>query len=204
MAGPTLWRTWRGWRHDGGHADTSGARCTLVAMTDRVLIRSAFPDDAEAIAEVNASAWKTAFAGVVSEEYLSSYDGAPKRRREDLLTMPAEAIQLVAKDWDHVVGWLMGHPSEDDDCDPSGVYEVRACYVAPTHWRAGVGRRLMQHLLDDIDRSQWREVMLWTPRDTAPTRAFYASLGFQPDGKTAVIDRLGAVPIVRLRCSLAG
>lgn len=65
-------------------------------MTDRV--RSAVPDDAEAIAELNAAAWKTAFAGVVNEEYLSSYDGEPKRRREDLLTMPAEAIQLVAED----------------------------------------------------------------------------------------------------------
>jgi GNAT superfamily N-acetyltransferase len=165
-------------------------------MTDRV--RSAVPDDAEAVAELNAAAWKTAFAGVVNEEYLSSYDGEPKRRREDLLTMPADALQLVAEDGSHVVGWLMGYPNED------GVYEVRACYVAPSHWRTGVGRRLMQHLLDGLDRSQWWEAMLWTLRDTAPTRAFYASLGFAPDGRTAVMDCLGPVSIVRLRRSLVG
>lgn len=93
---------------------------------------------------------------------------------------------------------MIGYPSED------GVYEVRACYVAPSHWRTGAGRRLMQHLLDGLDHSQWQEVMLWTPRDTAPTRAFYTSLGFQPDGRTAVMDCLGPVPIVRLRRSLVG
>ncbi|WP_328291192.1 GNAT family N-acetyltransferase [Kineococcus sp. NBC_00420] len=167
-----------------------------------MLIRPAVPDDAEAIAEVNAAAWKAAFAGVVSEEYLSSYDGAPQRRREDLLTMSSEAVQFVAEDGNRVVGWLLGHPSEDEDCHRGSVYEVRACYVAPTHWRAGAGRRLMQHLLTGLDRSRWREVVLWTPRDTAPTRAFYASLGFESDGKTAVMDRLGPVPIVRLRRTL--
>ncbi len=161
-------------------------------------IRPAVPDDAEAIAELNAAAWKSAFAGVVSDEYLSSYDGAPQRRREDLLTMSPGAVQLVAEDG-IVVGWSMGHPCEDEDCDPNTVYEARSCYVAPTHWRSGTGRRLMQHLLAGLDRYRWQEVVLWTPRDTTPTRAFYATLGFKPDGKTAVMDRLGPVPIVRLR-----
>ena len=162
-------------------------------------IRAAVLDDAEAIAAVNAAAWKSAFAGVVSDEYLSSYDGAPQRRREDLFTASPGAVQLVAEDDGHVVGWAMGHPCEDGDCDPGIVYEVRACYVAPTHWRSGTGRCLMQHLLAGLDRDQWQEVVLWTPRDTSPTRAFYAALGFEPDGKTAVMDRLGPVPIVRLR-----
>ena len=166
------------------------------------MIRSAVPDDAEAIAEVNAAAWKSAFAGVVSEEYLSSYDGAPQRRRQDLLTMPSDAVQFVAEDGGRIVGWLVGHPSEDEGCDRGSVYEVRACYVAPTHWRAGVGRRLMQHLLTGLDRRRWQEVVLWTPRDTVPTRAFYASFGFEPDGRTAVMDRLGPVSIVRLRLAL--
>jgi hypothetical protein len=145
-------------------------RGELVAMADRVLIRSAVPDDAEAIGAMNAAAWKAGFAGVVSEEYLARYDGAPKRRREDLLTMSAEAIQLVAEDraatdgaaedGGYVVGWLTGHPSEDEDCDPGSVFEVRSCYVAPTQWRAGVGRRLMQHLLDGLDRSRWRAALI--------------------------------------------
>lgn len=168
-----------------------------------MLIRPAVLDDAAAIANVNAAAWKMAFAGVVSERYLSSYDGAPQQRRDDLLAVSTDAVQLIAEDNGRVVGWSMGHPSQDQDCDPSSVYEVRACYVAPTHWRTGTGRRLMHHLLAGLDRDRWQEVVLWTPRDTAATRAFYASLGFEPDGKTVVIDRLGPVPLVRLRSALS-
>ena len=39
--------------------------------------------------------------------------------------------------------------------------------------------------------------MLWTVRDAAPTNAFYVSLGMVRDGRKALLDWGGPVPLVR-------
>ncbi len=68
------------------------------------LIRIAIPDDAAAIAALNAAAWQTAFRGVVSDDYLDRYDGCPEQRRTEIENLGPDAIQLVAVDRDVVVG----------------------------------------------------------------------------------------------------
>ena len=157
-------------------------------------VRTATTADAEAVAALNAAAWRRGFAGIVSAEYLETYDGVPERRREQLEDTSPNVRQLVAETGGRVVGWVMGCPSGD-----AGVYEVRACYVAPQDWRTGTGRILLSALLDALAPDAWHDVVLWTPRDATATRRFHAAQGFDPDGAEKVIDRLGPVPLVRLR-----
>lgn len=163
-------------------------------------IRDARPDDAESIAELNAAAWRIAFRGIVSDDTLANLDGPPDGRREVLENLAENAIQLVAEDSDKVVGWLAAQPCEDDDKDPATTFEVRACYVAPTSWRNGVGRLLMNVLFQRLASRQWNEITLWAARDTPASLAFYRSLEFEEDGRSKD-HRLAdgsIVPVVRL------
>jgi GNAT superfamily N-acetyltransferase len=168
-------------------------------------IRDSMPDDAAAIAELNSAAWRVAFRGIVTDDFLSTHDGAPLGRREVLENLPTNSIQLVADNDGDVVGWLAAHPCEDADCDPSQTVEVGACYVTPTFWRRGVGRLMMSVLFERLATSHWIDVKVWTARDTPASHAFYRSLGFKEDGraKDHTIDDNNRVPVIRFSYNLA-
>lgn len=78
--------------------------------------------------------------------------------------------------------------------------DVQTIAVAPELRGSGQGRRLMDALLDEAERSGAREVFLEVRADNPIARGLYESLGFeqlgvrpryyQPDGVDAVIMRL--------------
>jgi hypothetical protein len=55
----------------------------------------------------------------------------------------------------------------------------------------------MEALIDRLDPGHWTHLVLWSVRDAAPTNAFYVSLGMVRDGREALLDRGGPVPLVR-------
>ena len=155
------------------------------------------------IAALNAAGWRAGFHGLISDAYLTAYDGLPQLRHETLAGPGEHDIQLVAVERKVIVGWVAGGPAHEDDLG-LGAYEVRACYVDPDRWRTGVGRRLLAALIDRLDPGQWSHLVLWTVRDAAPTNAFYRSLGMVRDGREALLDRGGPVPLVRFSALLEG
>jgi GNAT superfamily N-acetyltransferase len=161
-----------------------------------VEVRAAAIGDADRIAALNAAGWRAGFRGLISDAYLTAYDGLPRLRHETLAEPGDDDIQLVAVDGEEMIGWVAGGPAQEDDLGP-GAYEVRACYVDPARWRTGVGRWLMAALIDRLDPGRWTHLVLWTVRDADPTNAFYVSLGMVRDGREALLDRGGPVPLVR-------
>nr|WP_239580137.1 GNAT family N-acetyltransferase [Microlunatus panaciterrae] len=122
--------------------------------------------------------------------------------RHRTLAEPADDdLQLVAVDGEEIVGWVAGGSAHEDDLGP-GAYQVRACYVDPDRWRTGIGRRLLTALIDHLDPGRWTHLVLWTLRDAAPTNAFYSSLGMVRDGREALLERGGPVPLVRFSAPL--
>lgn len=170
--------------------------CRPSCEDPAVEMRAAVVGDADRIAALNAAGWRAGFRGVISDAYLSAYDGLPRLRHETLADPGDEDIQLVALDGTEVIGWISGGPAHDDDLGPEA-YEVRACYVDPARWRTGVGRRLMAALVDRLKPERWSQLVLWTVRDAIPTRAFYTSLGMVRDGREEPLDLGGPVPLVR-------
>ena len=162
----------------------------------RMELRAAVSGDADQIAALNVAAWRAGFRGLISDAYLTAYDGLPQLRRETLADPGADDIQLVADDGEEIFGWISGGSAHEDDLGP-GTYEVRACYVNPARWRTGIGRQLVAALIDRLDPQRWTDLVLWTVRDASPTNAFYASLGMIRDGREALLDRGGPVPLVR-------
>jgi GNAT superfamily N-acetyltransferase len=164
-------------------------------------VRTAVEDDADRIAALNAAGWRAGFRGLISDTYLAAYDGLPRLRRETLADPGDGDIQLVADDGEEMLGWISGGAAREDDLG-AGAYEVRACYVNPARWRTGIGRRLMAALIDRLDPQRWTHLVLWTVRDASPTNEFYLSLGMQRDGREALLDRGGPVPLVRFSAQL--
>ncbi len=83
------------------------------------------------------------------------------------------------------------------------VGQVHSLYVAPAAQGRGVGRALLATATASMIDRGTREARLWVFAANAPSRAFYAGLGWQPDGTTRVQNQFGE-PEVRLGRALVG
>ena len=61
----------------------------------------------------------------------------------------------------------------------------------------GVGRALLERLTSGLRALGFRSAILWTLRDRQLTRRFYEANGWIFDGAEDILDRQGAVHLVR-------
>lgn len=166
-------------------------------------IRTARPEDANAIATIHVRAWQAAYQGIVPRVYLS---GLSIDQREQAWRQRLErgvATVLLAEDEDRVVGWISAGTSRDVDAG-AATGELYALYVAPEHWRHGVGRQLWDETARHLRDAGFTEATLWVLRDNGQARAFYGSNGFADDAGIEKSVRLGGVDLreVRLRSQI--
>lgn len=156
----------------------------------------AVPEDASAIADINVRAWRHAYGGIIPEHYLASLDAGSltNRVRETLLRSNTTLVVRAPA----VVGFSWVSSSRDDDA-PAGTAEVIALYVDPHHERRGIGRALMHGSLRVAASAGASRVTLWVLGANQAARAFYAALGFAPDGKTKTTERWGGSPVLEVR-----
>ncbi|HZP97591.1 MAG TPA: GNAT family N-acetyltransferase [Candidatus Limnocylindria bacterium] len=138
-------------------------------------VRTATPDDAEAIERVRTDTWRATYRDLLPDAVLDrlGYDGA--RRRQGMATMPAERFALVAEHDGEVVGFCYGGPSRADDAAHPG--EIYAIYVLPSHQGHGHGSALMRAGAREALARGWRGLLVWVLRDNRPSREFYERMG---------------------------
>ena len=170
-----------------------------------VHLRPATEADAAAIAEVHVRAWQTAFRGIVSDDRLDAMrvERGVDRFRQKLA--PAESANqrfVVAGSGDTVLGFVGFGTTRDEDVDPTLTAEVRGLYVHPTHWRRGVGRRLLHAAVGELAADGFETATLWTLADSEASRAFYEAQGWRTDGAIVEWEDWDGVPLVRYRKTL--
>lgn len=152
-------------------------------MADRS-VRLARPDDAERVGAVQASAWRAAWSDHLPAEALAalSSPAAADLWREAITAPPSPRHRVVvAEDRDEVVGMAAFGPAEDADAG-AGDVEVLALAVAPDHWRAGHGSRLLTASAEIAQGDGSRRLLAWLPATDDAGRAFLAGAGWAPDG----------------------
>jgi ribosomal protein S18 acetylase RimI-like enzyme len=147
------------------------------------LIRDAVAADAPRLAEIHAVAWRAAYRGLLSNEYLA---GLTPTTRLDwwnsrLARVPPRWAILVAEDEGEVVGFVtIGH-CDDDDRRPPFAGELYAMYVDPDRWGLGFGRELLFSAEDRFRADAYRDASLWVLRDNQRARRFYERGGWHND-----------------------
>jgi ribosomal-protein-alanine N-acetyltransferase len=86
------------------------------------------------------------------------------------------AVFLVAEADDEIVGYSVGLPEVDEG-------EILNLAVAPAGRRHGVGRALVEHVLEALIARGARQVYLEVRESNAPARALYAGRGFKEVGR---------------------
>jgi ribosomal protein S18 acetylase RimI-like enzyme len=88
---------------------------------------------------------------------------------------------LVADQDGTIAAFVRFGPTLDDDVDP-GTGQIYAIYVAPTHWRTGLGRKLNLAALESLRQNGFLGAVLWVLRSNERAQGFYKAMGWNPDG----------------------
>jgi GNAT superfamily N-acetyltransferase len=153
-----------------------------------VSVRPARPEDAERVARVQLSTWRTAYGDVLPAEALAVPEeqaAALWLRAIELPPSPRHRV-LVAMEAAELVGFAASGPAEDVDVE--GV-ELTALVVEPRWGRRGHGSRLLAATVDHWrqDGNEGRAVHWAWERDTA-TRSFLTGAGWELDGTARGLD----------------
>jgi ribosomal protein S18 acetylase RimI-like enzyme len=168
----------------------------------RFTIRRAGPGDARAIAETGVLGWRSAYRGILPDEYL---DGMSIDTREIAWQHRLEADPdgltpaWVGEAGGRVVGFVSGGPPRDEDVAASAA-EIYAIYLRPEAWRQGLGRALMDAATTHLRALGATYLVLWVFEANRPARSFYEALGWVADGGRQALMVAGfRAPEIRYR-----
>lgn len=140
-------------------------------------IRKATLVDAPAIAAVHVTAWREAYRGIISDEFLANL--SLQRRTEfwvNSLSDPSHIFHhvFVAESNGQVVGFAgYGNPQEKESGFDG---ELFAIYILQSAQKRGIGRLLVNQVVEVMRDIGWNSMMVWVLKDN-PARGFYERLG---------------------------
>jgi len=150
-------------------------------------IRPATPEDASAIAAVDAASWRAAYADLMPAEYLAALPAEAKAREwaTDIARHGPTGRKrwFVAESDGAVVGYaLTGIPT---GATRGMLYFL---YTLPETWGAGVGPALLAASMAGFEDLGVVEADLWVLAQNARARRFYERAGWQPTGNSSSTD----------------
>jgi len=148
-----------------------------------LIIRPAAAGDVEGLARVHAAAWAAAYGHVLPPEVMPRF-GRDQRR----LLWRGLLVESARPPWVDVA--LLDDAEAPDETlagfvwsrrvappDAAFAAEIVALNVLPSHWRRGIGRRLMGTACARLRAAGADSLYLWVMRDNPPARGFYEALG---------------------------
>ena len=148
------------------------------------IIRRATSDDARGIAHVHIEAWRSAYRGIVADEFLDTISEDERTDRwSEILDRP-EQVTFVAVAEEHgIVGFANGGPERDGREDYRG--ELYAIYILPDWHGQGIGGRMVATFTSWLIDSGFNTMLVWVLADN-PFRRFYERLGGKLVGKKEI------------------
>jgi GNAT superfamily N-acetyltransferase len=146
---------------------------------------------------VTVAGWRIGYRDIVAADRLEQLP--IERWRHEIgvgLRRPVEdAFTFVGEIDDAFAGYCyVAAPSREPDLR-SRVAELGALYVAPEHWREGVGQALIETSLDRLERLPYSEIVLWTFAENERAVAFYERFGWRRDGAEKIHARSGELAV---------
>jgi RimJ/RimL family protein N-acetyltransferase len=166
-------------------------------------LRSATPDDAAAMAAVHIDAWRTAYRGLVPDSFLAALDHKRSTERFHEFLESGEGETYIVERDGRAIGHLTVGSCRDDDLSERTVGEIWGIYLAPVHWRQGIGTRVCRQAESMLRARGFRRSVLWVFEGNERARRFYEAMGYAPDGATKSIEVGAPRTAVRYRKDLA-
>ena len=140
-----------------------------------MLIRQASIVDAAGIAIVHVDTWRTAYPGIVPQDYLDNLSYETHTQRWITWLSNPQTYAYVAEDEPgQIVGFVSGGPPRD--VDPQYEAELYSIYILKGHQDQGIGLSLTRALVERLLQERMSSMLLWT-LPAGPASRFYEALG---------------------------
>jgi GntR family transcriptional regulator len=168
--------------------------------SNELVVRVARPDDADQLATVFIEAWRGSYRGVVDDTIIDAlYHPDVASWLRNLVENTAARTVVAEKN-----GQVLGFTRFGDETENAARGHVFALYVDPSQSGHGVGRRLLERAIGELDPMSTRDVTLWVFEDNERARRFYQAAGFAPDGLRRVEELYRAQEISMTRRAARG
>jgi ribosomal protein S18 acetylase RimI-like enzyme len=148
-----------------------------------IRIRKAKNSDLNGIIRVNVETWKTAYKGVVPDNYIQGFiiRSQDERWQKQLDHMIEDYIFFVAEtDKSEIVGFAIGGLERSNHPNYEG--ELMGIYILKEYQRQGIGKALTRKIVEELIKMKVTNMLVWVLENN-PYRAFYDNL------KGKVIDK---------------
>lgn len=165
-----------------------------------VRLRALRPDDAGAIAALHAASWRSAYRGILPDDFLDHGLAEDRQAvwRARLQAAPhAAAFGTVAE---HPEGRLIGFVYAVKDEDPVWGTFVDNLHVHPNAKGGGLGRQLLRAVVRQLGPGPTRPLYLWVLDANEPAKRFYARLGAEFAEQETEVLPFGNVALPKWRC----
>lgn len=137
-----------------------------------VTIRRAVMKDAGAIARIQIESWQETYRKIIPDAYLDQL--SQEKREPGWRKSLAEGPVFVALDQtNEIVGFANGGPNRKNDATEGELYVL---YLLKSHQGQGTGKRLFDHVLEDLGRKGFPSCIVSVLADN-PSRHFYERFG---------------------------
>ncbi|HEV8173480.1 MAG TPA: GNAT family N-acetyltransferase [Actinoplanes sp.] len=163
-------------------------------------VRPARPEDADEIARIQLSTWRTAYRRLLPPHVLANLDEAYLARgwREAISDAPSERhrvlIAVEQGESSYVVGFGASGPADEQALAPderplgADVVAITDLLVEPRWGRRGHGSRLLAACVDMWRSDGFKSAVAWVYEADPAMRKFLGSTGWEPDGATRALD----------------
>lgn len=160
-----------------------------------VSVRPARPADAERVARVQLSTWRTAYAQLLPPEALDVPEVTAAALWLGAVESPPTPQHrlLVAFERDELVGFAASGPAADEGLDGATTAELLTLLVEPRWGRRGHGSRLVAASVEHWRGAGFTTAVAWTWERDPATRGFLTGSGWEPDGAVRGLDTGAAV-----------
>jgi ribosomal protein S18 acetylase RimI-like enzyme len=161
------------------------------------VVRAITSEHISEIATVHAASWRSAYRGVLRDEFLQSdlvanRTGLWSRR---LLNKPQRHFGFISLVDDKVVGFAFAFGDEDEKWGT----QLDNLHVLPEYKGQGLGKKLLSAIARTcVEQCELPALHLWVYEANTQGQAFYASFGAQR-GERLVIQAPGGGEVAELR-----
>jgi GNAT superfamily N-acetyltransferase len=173
--------------HVESQVQLAGSRPEHALRIDApTLVREATIADAEAVGDVHATAWRTAYRDLFEPDLLTALVEQRRTQWASLMRTRefAQTTLLVAEHGQRVAAFAHFGPYPDSPVDG----ELYVLYAHPSVWGRGIAATLMDNTWDLLVAADYAQVRLWTLAGANRARRFYAGFGFTETGRTRERD----------------
>ena len=169
-----------------------GGRDGRMGRRAVIQVRRARPSDAPSIGAVHVAAWRSAYPGILPDEYLSRLSAPRHAEYYDRAIRAGTAVHVAtasgldlgpAGGTARAVGFASAGPARFGAALADG--EVETLYVLDDWRERGLGRRLIQAAAQQLREQGCKSAFLWVLRDN-PSRWFYSRLGGRATAESVV------------------